>query len=309
MRNARLIALVVVLLIAACDSRATPARQAAAGRDEAVTFAGRPDALSPAAAQATKVSVAGYTANEDANAPGSALPGGALFPETLTPSMIIRTGTASIEVDSLRIGIARVRQLAIRVGGFVANTSIQAGVEQGKNALIEIRLPSSRFDDAIAGLEPIGKLEVVNVSAEDVGEEYVDVQARVANARRLEQRLIEVLATRTGKLSDILNVEREIARVREEIERMEGRMRYLRTRTAISTLTITVHESMPIVGERGSWSVIGDAFAQAWRNFIAFVARFIAALGTLIPTALAVLAAIAGALAIWRKRLPRAKAE
>src|SRR5205823_10851551 len=75
---------------------------------------------------------------------------------------------------------------------------------------------------------PIGKLESVNVSAEDVGEEYVDVAARMANARRLESRLIDLLAARTGKLKDVLDVEQELARVREEIERYEGRLRYLK---------------------------------------------------------------------------------
>ena len=60
------------------------------------------------------------------------LPQARSFPETLTPSMIIRTGNASIEVDSLPLGIARVRLLAARVGGFVANTSIQQGREQGQ---------------------------------------------------------------------------------------------------------------------------------------------------------------------------------
>ena len=80
------------------------------------------------------------------------------------------------------------------------------------------------------------------MSAEDVGEEFVDVAARAANGRKLEQRLIDILGTRTGKLSDVLAVERELARVREDIQRQEGRMRYLRTRASLSTLSVTVHE-------------------------------------------------------------------
>jgi hypothetical protein len=221
---------------------------------------------------------------DEESAQSSAIPGGNYGTDTVAPTMIIRAGTSSIEVDSLESAVARVRDLAHRVGGFVANTQMQAGHEQTRSAMLEIRLPSSRFDEIVTGLKPIGRVESVNVSAEDVGEEFVDVNARVDNAQKLEARLIEVLNTRTGKLKDVLDVERELARVREEIERMEGRLRYLRARTSVSTFSITVHEPYPVVGERGGSSVIGDAFKQSWRNFVGTVARFIAALGTLIPT-------------------------
>ena len=77
-----------------------------------------------------------------------------------------------------------------------------------------------------------------------------------------------MLETKTGKLKDVLDVERELARVREEIERMDGRLRYLRARTSVSSLSITVHEPYPVVGQRGSTSVIGEAFKQSWRNFV-----------------------------------------
>jgi hypothetical protein len=102
------------------------------------------------------------------------------------------------------------------------------------------------------------------------------------NARRLEQRLIELLATRTGKLKDVLDVEQSLAQVREEIERYEGRLRYLRAHTAMSTLTVYVHEPVPVVGTAGT-SVMGEAFRQAWRNFVTFLAVFVQALGIVIP--------------------------
>lgn len=214
-------------------------------------------------------------------------------PGILDGAMIVRTGQASIQVDSLSAGIAAVRQLAQRIGGYVANTSIQAGRDQPHTATLEIRLPSSRFDDAVAGLAPLGKVDFVNVSADDVGEEYVDVSARVDNAHRLEARLIDLLDRRTGKLSDVLQVEHELARVREEIERYEGRLRYLRSHAAVSSLAVTVHEPLPVVGQRGSGGVLHDAARQAWRNFIGFLAAIIASLGVVIP-----LGAIL-ALAVW----------
>jgi len=225
-------------------------------------------------------------------------------PADVTPAMIIRAGQANIEVDSLEPAVTLVRKLAHQLGGYVANTAMQTGRGQLRSATLEVKIPTARFDEALGGLAPIGKLESVNVSAEDVGEEFTDATARMANARRLENRLIELIATRTGKLKDVLDVEQELARVREEIERYEGRLRYLRAHAALSTLTICVHEPVPVVGHPGS-SVVAEAFKQAWRNFVDLVAWCIRSLGVVVP-----LGAVAtlGWLAVrrWRKgQVPR----
>ncbi|HEV2672135.1 MAG TPA: DUF4349 domain-containing protein [Gemmatimonadales bacterium] len=207
-----------------------------------------------------------------------------------TANMLIRTATASIEVDSLEVAIEHTKQLAARVGGFVANSSVEAGKNRVRSATLEVKLPAQRFEEGLAGLKPIGKLESVNVAAEDVGEEFVDVTARMENARRLERRLIELLANRTGKLKDVLAVEESLARVREEIERHEGRIRYLNAHTAMSTLSVTVHEPFPIVGTAGK-SVMGEAFTQAWRNFVVLLAFVVQSLGVVLPLAVVAIAA------------------
>src|SRR5882724_3204607 len=214
----------------------------------------------------------------------------ALFPRSsIVATRVIRTGQASIEADSLEQAVAQVRLLAGRIGGYVANTTMQTGHGQLRSASLEVKIPADRFDDGLGGLAGLGKLESVNVNAEDVGEEFTDVTARMGNARRLEARLIDLLATRTGKLKDVLEVEHELSRVREEIERYEGRLRYLRAHAVLSTLTIYVHEPVPVVGRAGS-SVIGEAFKQAWRNFVALVAACIRGLGIVIPVAVLVVA-------------------
>ena len=217
------------------------------------------------------------------------------FPRaSIAASMVIRTGQATIEVDSLERAVAQVRLLATRVGGYVANTVMQTGRSDLRSASLEVKIPAERFDEGLNGLAPIGKLESVNVIAEDVGEEFTDVTARMENSRRLESRLIDLLARGTGKLKDVLEVEQQLARVREEIERTEGRLRYLRAHAALSTLTISIHEPIPVVGHAGS-SVIGEAFKQAWRNFVALVAACIRGLGIVIPLGVLVTAAWLGA--------------
>ncbi len=215
--------------------------------------------------------------------------------------MLIRSGQAVVEVDSLPVGIARVRRLAEAAGALVANTVVQTGREQRRSASLELRIPSDRFDSVVNGLAPIGKVESVNISAQDVGEEFVDLAARLANARRLEARLIELLANRTGRLNDVLMVERELARVREQIERYEGRLRYLQSRVSVSSLTVVVHEPPPVVAAHPGENVIAEAFVEAWRRFVFLTAGVIASLGVVVPVAVIGF----GAFVLGRRYLPR----
>jgi hypothetical protein len=248
-----------------------PAAGTATGTDEGVAQSG----LDPAARAEER--------RQNAAAPGAQPPSNPAVADSAAPRMIIRTGNAMLQVDDLEPAIARVQQLAQRLGGYVANTSMQTGRVNVHEATLELKIPAARWDQAVAGLRPLGKLEGMTTHTEDVGEEYVDVTARMTNARRLEQRLVELLANRTGRLEDVLAVERELARVRGEIERYEGRLRFLRTRVATSTLTVRLHEPMPVIGGRPGGNPIVEAFRDAWDNFVGFLTALIAMMGWLIP--------------------------
>jgi Domain of unknown function (DUF4349) len=200
-----------------------------------------------------------------------------------TTRLIVRTGQAVIEVDSLEPAIAELRRIAQRVGGFVADATVQSGRNQLRSATLQLKVPTAGFDDLTLALRPLGRLQSVNVSAEDVSEEFVDVTARVANSRRLEDRLVELLRTRTGRLQDVLTVEHELAQVREEIERMEGRLRFLKASAQLSTLAVSLSEPPPIVASHPGRSIIGEAFKTAWRNFVGVLAGAIASLGFVGP--------------------------
>jgi hypothetical protein len=222
--------------------------------------------------------------NQSAASPGE-IPAAPFSPDALslgfdpTTRLIVRTGQAVIEVDSLEPAIAELRRIAQRVGGFVADATVQSGRNQLRSATLQLKVPTAGFDDLTLALGPLGRLQSVNVSAEDVSEEFVDVTARVANSRRLEDRLVELLRTRTGRLQDVLTVEHELARVREEIERMEGRLRFLKASAQLSTLAVSLSEPPPIVASHPGRSIIGEAFKTAWRNFVGVLAGAIASLG------------------------------
>jgi len=280
------------------DGAATITSQSA-GVAEAVSPAAAPppyQALSSRRAIGLAGGVAGGTtlANDEAQsveanaraASGSADPMQGINASTTGTLMVIRTGQAFVEVQKVDPAILKIRQIAAQVGGYITNSSVSGGRDQIRQATIELKVPSNRYDEAVSSLSSIGKVETVNSQAQDVGEEYVDVTARVTNARRLEERLINLLSNRTGKLDEVLRVERELARVREEIERYEGRLRYLSSRVATSTLTITVHEPTPIIGNSPGENPIVSALRRAWMNFVALLAGLIASMGVLIPLGL-----------------------
>lgn len=305
----------IATALSACDRGASPAADGAAVTT--ATAAGSPASFAgvgrlPAARMVPGTAEAGQfsdvpvaTAVTDAVSPESPPSG----PDPLqnvnagsvAPTMVIRIGQAFIEVDKVDPAILKVRQLAAQVGGYITNSSISGGRDQIRQATFELKIPAPKYDEAVGLLSTIGKVETVSSTAQDVGEEFVDVTARVTNSKRLEERLISLLANRTGKLDEVLRVERELARVREEIERYEGRLRYLSARVAMSTLTITVHEPAPILGNSPGGNPIAAALRRAWKNFIGVIAGSIAALGVVIPLALV---GLAGWLAYrrWKRR-------
>lgn len=226
----------------------------------------------------------------------------------LPSQMIIRTGQVSIRVDSLELAVRQITEIAAKAGGYVANSSMTSGENEARTASIELKIPSDRYQGTVDGLKVIGKVLSSVTNSQDVGEEYFDVTARIANAKKLEERILNLLATRTGKLEDVLNVERELARIREEIERYEGRIRYLKSQVSMSTLTVTVAEPGPIVGGPGENPIVA-AFRESWRNFVNVIAGGIALAGGFIPLIIFAVLALLGLRWGWKRFRPAANAE
>lgn len=307
-RTSRIAVVFLAALFAACgDSREAPAKDGSTTQYESIDMAPAPPEEARVVlgsgqgggiggvgrgAVAGKVSVGAATRvgspgsrEELQSSEGTTVPAGSPQAAADAVAMVIRTANASLEVRAVDSAMVRLRTLAQSLGGFVANESVSGGKEQPRTAMLELKIPAPRFDQAIAGLTPLGRVEHVSVNTEDVGEEYVDIQARIANARRLETRLIDLLRTHTGRLQDLLAVERELARIREEIERFEGRARFLRTRVSMSTLSVHLHEPAPLIGSQPGPNRITNAVRMAWRNFVGFFAWLIEMSGVVLPLA------------------------
>lgn len=126
--------------------------------------------------------------------------------------------------------------------GFISETN-QTGASGGqRTATWKIRVPVSEYDNFLQKVRRLGEVQSVRVTSQDVTEEFVDVSARIASKKVEEERLIDLLKNAVGKLDEILKVESELARVRSEVERMEGRIRFLKDQTELTTITVSVRE-------------------------------------------------------------------
>jgi hypothetical protein len=301
-------ALTLVLLLVACERRSdTPNASSVGSQIDTASVAAAPaPALMDQSAEVmaarpmmvvappTEVGAGSPAAKNDA-----ALSFGSPMPSDPSGAMLIRNGQASVEVTHLNDAMTKVRQTASQLGGFVANMNIVGGREEHRSAQIELRIPSAQFDAAVVALSALGKVESVSASVQDAGDEYVDLGARAANARHMEARLVEMLARRTGKLSEALTVEQELRRVREEIERYDARLKWLERKAALSSLQLTLHEPVSVLDQRGP-SPIAEAFAEAWRRAVGVLAWCIASLGLIVPLGLLV-----GGMVMLVRHLPR----
>ncbi|MEL6106458.1 MAG: DUF4349 domain-containing protein [Planctomycetota bacterium] len=160
---------------------------------------------------------------------------------------IVYTASVDLVVDDYAEFEAELPRLVSRNKGFVASSDTNRRYRNSQSGRWVVRVPVDSYDAFLSGVVGLGFTESRTENAEDVTEEYVDLEARIANKKRLETRILSMLDQRAGKLAEVLEIERELARVREEIETMEGRMRYLRDQTTLTTVTIECREQKEYV--------------------------------------------------------------
>jgi hypothetical protein len=165
--------------------------------------------------------------------------------------MIVRSGTMNIEAESFSDTEAKIKQIVNSSGGYITNSSSLLNASGKKQGAITIRVESNRFDQLLDELAKVGKVVNQNISGKDVTEEYMDAEARAKTQRELESRLLKLLAEKTANLTSVVEVEQKLAGVRENIEKTEGRMRYLKDQASYSTLTVSVFEPSMLTTSTG----------------------------------------------------------
>lgn len=191
--------------------------------------------------------------------------------------------------------------LADRHGGYLVGSSSQAAGDEVamKSGTITIRIPATSFTRALADAAKLGKVRNRQIQTQDVTEEYVDLKARIANSKAHVQALLALLA-KAKTVDEILRVQQVLTGAQQQLEELEGRMRYLDEHTGYSTITLTVYETgATVVTPSGEWGFI-QALKDALHNVVRAVNAIMRGLGILIPV-LIVLAIIAYIIhRIWR---------
>ena len=156
--------------------------------------------------------------------------------------MIARVAGLTLTTKEFDKTRASLEDILKRHGGYMGELKVSAPSDAGRTLTATLRIPASQLDAAMTELKKLGRVEDESQGGEEVTQQYVDLQARLANGIHTEQRLTEILRTRTGKLQDVLRVELEIDRVRGEIEQMQAEKKELSKRVAFATLNTTVRE-------------------------------------------------------------------
>lgn len=158
---------------------------------------------------------------------------------------IVRTGHVALVVTTYDEARAQLDAIVQQAGGFIDSTRVSHHEGRVSQAELVLRVPASAFGGLLPALRALGEIQSETTDASDITDQYVDVSARLASARALEKRLLELAATGTGRVSEVLEVERELARVRAEVEQYQGTIRMWDDQIALSTLSITLSTKQP----------------------------------------------------------------
>jgi len=198
-------------------------------------------------------------------------------PSTTTTRKVITTTNIRLEIKELENRLDTIASIAYKYDGFVSNSYVNA-YDEYKTGSITIRVPSVKHDVSVKEITDLGKVKSKSTSGRDVTEEYIDLNSRLRNLNREEERLLEILK-KAEEVKDFLDVEKELARVRGEIELLTGRKKYLDDRIEYSTIVVELKEPAPVTYDWG----IRETLISAIEGFFETITSLIILFGYLLP--------------------------
>jgi len=197
---------------------------------------------------------------------------------------IIRDADLTMEVPSTTETQRRVTSIAESHGGFVVTSEAKQreAAEPAKRTLdikLVVHVPSDQFGPALNEIEGLAtNLTQRNVNGQDITEEFIDLEARLKTQKALETQFLEIMR-QANKVTDALEVQRQIADVRTEIEKLEGRRRFIESRTSLSSITVNIQSPTPIVvSTSGFGRSVREAVSESIEvasGILLFLVRFV----------------------------------
>lgn len=204
------------------------------------------------------VSAAARKDNSIANE-GSAL---AEIADATANRKIIYTARLNVVVEDFVDVPKSVRSLVNQHGGFISVSNVGSMQGRSRSGSWTIRIPVDQYQLFLSATGELGQTASLSQNADDVSEEFFDAKARVSNKKKLEERIVKLLEKSDHKIQHVIEVERELGRVREEIECIEGRIRYLTDRTSLTTVHLDIREQRNYVPETAP--TFTSRIANAW---------------------------------------------
>jgi len=155
---------------------------------------------------------------------------------------LVRNATVELEIGSFDEAIQKITAFAAEDKGYVATTSSEKQANGKLRGQIIVKVLPDNLDRFLLKLRGLGELKNQALTTEDVTKQYFDTESRMKNARLMEQRLIEILKTKSKDVADLLEVEKELGRVREEIETMQGELKFMDSQVQFATVTVQLAE-------------------------------------------------------------------
>lgn len=182
--------------------------------------------------------------------------------------LIVKEGNLRFETADAKKTREIINNEVKQFNGYIAQDN-SSNYNSRTEYTVTIRIPAKDFESLLNGIsETASKIDSKNISAIDVTEEYIDVQARIKTKKEIEERYKELLK-KGNSIEDILNIESKLGELRADIESFEGRLKYLQSRISMSTLTVTFYEK----GESSSsfGNELSSALSDGWDNMLTFV--------------------------------------
>ena len=154
---------------------------------------------------------------------------------------LIKKAHVSLSVESVEESFEQVRGVIAQQQGDVL--SMQDTGDRNRSVRFTLRVPQDRLNTTLDALTELGKVESRSISTDDVSGQLVDLQARLANAKKSEEALQEIMS-RSGDISDVLDVSRELSNVRQSIEQMAAQQKSLQTQVRYSTVTVNLESAI-----------------------------------------------------------------
>jgi len=205
------------------------------------------------------------------------------------PQKLVRTAHLTLEIEDYGRFAEALKPLGQRVG-YLSGLQVDTDEKGRRKASLTLRVEASRFESTLIAFKALGKVKTERISVDDVTRRYADLEARRANKRVAGARLREIIQSRAGKISEVIEAEEALSRVTEELEGLEAQKRGLEGQLAFSTIQAEVAE--PITGDvaekPGFWKPLRAAFEDSCMGLVQSLALLLKTLIILLPWGFAV---------------------